>query len=73
MNGGLTIVVAAGLAVILAVVAGGLFSYQLTRLGAAFALAAILAILCGLYVQFWEQVSGNKPKSAACPSWPLFY
>jgi hypothetical protein len=62
MNRSLTVAVAAGFAYILAIVACGLFIYHLTLLGIAFALATISAILCGLYVQFWEQTFGNQPK-----------
>jgi hypothetical protein len=62
MNRDLTVAVAAGLAYVLAIVACGLFIYHLTLLGIAFALATISAIFCSLYVQFWEQTFGNKPK-----------
>jgi hypothetical protein len=62
MNRDLAVALATGLAIILAMIAGGLFSYQLTLLGIAFAFATIIAILSGLYLQFWQTIFDDQPK-----------
>jgi hypothetical protein len=62
MNSDLSPAVVAALGLILAMIAGGLFSYQLTLLGIAFAIATIITICCGLYLQFWQRIFGQPPK-----------
>jgi hypothetical protein len=62
MNSNLAPAILAAIVAISTMIAGGLFSYQLTLLGIAFGLVTIIAICAGLYSQYGHALFNGPPR-----------